>query len=118
MQSPSELAEGDIPRGMPRLQSPHFEENGATLQQLDPIAACRVHRATGAGLVRRRAAHTLVIPGTTREQHLAENCGADAIRLNPTTLGRLEALLPPGKASGARYPPATQVENDTEDYGS
>ena len=29
---------------------------------------------------------------------------------------RLDALLPPGEASGARYPPATQVENDTEDF--
>jgi diketogulonate reductase-like aldo/keto reductase len=59
----------------------------------------------------------LVIPGTTRDEHLAENCGADAIRLDAATLGRLDALFPPGKASGARYPPATQVENDTEEIG-
>jgi diketogulonate reductase-like aldo/keto reductase len=58
-----------------------------------------------------------IIPGTTREAHLVENCGADAIRLDHATLARLAALLPPGKASGARYPPATQVENDTEEFG-
>ncbi len=64
-----------------------------------------------------RHPHALVIPGTTREAHLVENCGADAIRLDAATLARLDALLPPGRASGARYPPATQVENDTEEFG-
>jgi hypothetical protein len=48
---------------------------------------------------------------------LVENCGADTIRLDTATLERLNALLPPGKASGARYPTATQVENDTEEIG-
>jgi diketogulonate reductase-like aldo/keto reductase len=61
--------------------------------------------------------HAVVIPGTTRAAHVVENCGADAIRLDAATLGRLDALFPPGKASGARYPPATQVENDTEEIG-
>jgi len=32
-------------------------------------------------------------------------------------MSELDALLPTGKASGARYPPATQVENDTEEFG-
>jgi aryl-alcohol dehydrogenase-like predicted oxidoreductase len=120
MQSPSELAEGDIRRGMPRFQSPHFEENRRLLLELDPIAAAAgcTRAQLSLAWVLSRHAHTLVIPGTTREQHLTENCGSDAIRLNPATVGRLETLLPPGKASGARYPPATQVENDTEDYGS
>jgi diketogulonate reductase-like aldo/keto reductase len=60
----------------------------------------------------------MVIPGTTNERHLVENCGADAIRLSAATLAQLDALLPPGKVAGARYPPATQVENDTEEFGS
>jgi aryl-alcohol dehydrogenase-like predicted oxidoreductase len=64
-----------------------------------------------------RAANAVVIPGTTLEAHLVENCGADAIRLDAATVAELDALLPPGKASGARYPPATQVENDTEEIG-
>jgi aryl-alcohol dehydrogenase-like predicted oxidoreductase len=120
LQSLTELAEGDIRRGMPRFQSPHFEENLRLLQEMDYIAAAAgcTRAQLALAWVLSGSAHTLVIPGTTRETHLTENCGADAIRLNPTTLGQLEALLPPGKASGARYPPATQVENDTEDYGS
>ncbi len=119
MRSPTALGEGDIRRTMPRFQSPHFEENLRLLGPLDAIA-------TSVGCTRAQLAlawvlakhpNTVVIPGTTRETHLTENCGADAIRLDAATVQRLDALLPSGKASGARYPPATQVENDTEEFG-
>ena len=119
LRSPADLVEGDIRRTMPRFQSPNFEEN---LRLLDPLAAI----AADAGCSRAqlalswvlsRHAHVLAIPGTTNPQHLAENCGADAIRISAATLARLDELIPPGKASGARYPPATQVENDTEEFG-
>jgi len=117
MRNPAELVAGDLRRGMPRFQSPNFEENRRLLAPLDEIAAeARCTRAQLAlAWVLARHPHTLVIPGTTRETHLAENCGADAIRLDAATIQRLEALLPPGRALGERYPPATQVENDTEE---
>jgi len=117
MRSPAELLDGDLRRGMPRFQSPNFEENRRLLAPLDEIAAeARCTRAQLAlAWVLARHPHTLVIPGTTREAHLTENCGADAIRLDAATIQRLEALLPPGRALGERYPPATQVENDTEE---
>jgi aryl-alcohol dehydrogenase-like predicted oxidoreductase len=118
MRSPADLAEGDIRRGMPRFQSPNFEENLRLLDALDAIAAeVGCSRAQLAlAWVLAKAPHAVVIPGTTREVHVAENCGADAIRLDAATVGRLDAVLPPGRASGARYPPATQVENDTEEF--
>ena len=115
----ADLVEGDIRRTMPRFQSPNFEEN---LRLLDPLAAI----AAEAGCTRAQLAlawvlarypQVLAIPGTTSERHVVENCGADAIRVSTATLARLDELLPPGKASGARYPPATQVENDTEEFG-
>ena len=119
LRSPAELFDGDLRRGMPRFQSPNFEENRRLLEPLDEITIAA--RCTRAQLVLAwvltRHPHTLVIPGTTREAHLVENCGADAIRLDATTLERLEKLLPPGRALGERYPPATQVENDTEEIG-
>jgi aryl-alcohol dehydrogenase-like predicted oxidoreductase len=119
MRSPTELVEGDIRRGMPRFQSPNFEAN---LNLLEPLA--EIARSIGCSRAQlvlawalARAPHVHVIPGTTRDAHLVENCGADTIRLDTATLERLNALLPPGKASGARYPTATQVENDTEEIG-
>jgi len=119
LRSPTEIFEGDLRRGMPRFQSPNFEENRRLLEPLDEIAtAARCTRAQLAlAWVLTRLPHALVIPGTTREAHLVENCGADAIRLDVATLASLEDLLPPGRALGARYPPATQVENDTEEIG-
>jgi aryl-alcohol dehydrogenase-like predicted oxidoreductase len=118
MRSPGDLLEGDIRRTMPRFQSPNFEENLRLLDALDAIAAeVGCSRAQLAlAWVLAKAPHAVVIPGTTREAHVAENCGADAIRLDAATVGRLDAVLPPGRASGARYPPATQVENDTEEF--
>jgi aryl-alcohol dehydrogenase-like predicted oxidoreductase len=120
MESPAVLVDGDIRRTMPRFQSPNFEENCRRLAPLEGIATEVGCSRTQLALawVLSRAPHVVVIPGTTQEPHLAENCGADTIRLPAATLAQLEALLPPGRAAGARYPPATQVENDTEDYSS
>jgi aryl-alcohol dehydrogenase-like predicted oxidoreductase len=119
MHSPGQLVEGDIRRSMPRFQSPNFDANLGLLEPLRAIAqfaGCSPAQLALAWVLA-KAPHTLVIPGTTDASHLAENCGADAIRLDAATLTQLEELLPPGRASGARYPPATQVENDTEEFG-
>jgi aryl-alcohol dehydrogenase-like predicted oxidoreductase len=113
-----EFVEGDLRRGMPRFQSPNFEENTRLLGPLAAIAA-----EAGATCAQLALAWvlgrggTLVIPGTTKEAHLVENCGADAIRLPAATIAKLEELMSPGKVAGDRYPPATQVENDTEEFG-
>lgn len=120
MASPAALVDGDIRHTMPRFQTPNFEENLRHLAPLDAIAAdsgcSRAQLALAWALA--RAPHVVVIPGTTQVPHLVENCGADAIRLSAATLARLDALLPPGKVAGERYPPATQVENDTENHVS
>jgi aryl-alcohol dehydrogenase-like predicted oxidoreductase len=116
----ADLAEGDIRRAMPRFQTPNFEENARFLGPLADIASAAGCTSAQLALawVLSRDSHVVVIPGTTSEQHLLENCGAGAIRLSAATLAQLDALLPPGKVAGARYPPATQVENDTEEFGS
>jgi aryl-alcohol dehydrogenase-like predicted oxidoreductase len=119
LRSPADLVDGDIRRGMPRFQSPNFEENQRKLAALDSIAAdvgCSRAQLTLAWVLARDP-NTVVIPGTTREEHLVENCGVSTIRLDAATIRRLDAEMPPGNAAGARYPPATQVENDTEEFG-
>ncbi|HTU65547.1 MAG TPA: aldo/keto reductase [Steroidobacteraceae bacterium] len=120
MRSPADLVDGDIRRTMPRFQAPNFEHNLDILAPLDAIAGeTGCSRAQLAlAWVLAKAPHVVVIPGTTQEAHLVENCGADAIRLPAATVARLDALMAPGKVAGERYPPATQVENDTENYSS
>lgn len=119
LSNPGDLAEGDIRRGMPRFQSPQFEENQRLLGPLGAIATAngcsRAQLALAWALS--RGDHVVAIPGTTRRENLAENCRADAITLDAATVTTLDALLPPSGAVGARYPAATQVEIDTEEFG-
>jgi aryl-alcohol dehydrogenase-like predicted oxidoreductase len=118
MRSPADLHEGDIRRTMPRFQSANFEANTRLLEPLGAIAA-RVgcSRAQLAiAWVLAQGDHVIAIPGTTKLQHLEENHGAGAIRLDAATRAELDALFRPGNVSGARYPPATQAENDTEEF--
>ena len=44
------------------------------------------------------------IPGTKRVKYLDENLGALDVRLTPEELAQIDAILPPGSASGERYP--------------
>ena len=44
------------------------------------------------------------IPGTKRVRYLEENIGALDVKLANEDLKRLDDILPPGAASGLRYP--------------
>jgi aryl-alcohol dehydrogenase-like predicted oxidoreductase len=119
MHSPAELHESDIRRTMPRFQLPQFEQNSRLLAPLGAIAArvgCTRAQLALAWILA-QGDHIIAIPGTTKVAHLEENQAADAIRLDEATLVELDALFVPGCVAGARYPPATQAENDTEDFG-
>ena len=118
LQSPDELHESDIRRTMPRFQAAQFEQNSRLLAPLGSIAArigcTRAQLAIAWALA--QGDHVIAIPGTTKAAHLEENHGAGAISLDAATLAELDALFRPGSVSGARYPPATQAENDTEEF--
>lgn len=118
MHSPAELHEGDIRRTMPRFQPDTFAHNAGLLAPLGAIAA-RVG-CTRAQLalawVLAQGDHVIAIPGTTQVSHLEENQGAQATRLDAATIAELDDLFRPKRIAGARYPPATQAENDTEDF--
>ena len=118
LQGPAGLHESDIRRTMPRFQAVEFEQNATLLAPLGAIAA-RVG-CTRAQLaiawVLAQGDHVIAIPGTTKVAHLEENHGAGAIRLDAATLAELDTLFRPGSIAGERYPPATQAENDTENF--
>jgi aryl-alcohol dehydrogenase-like predicted oxidoreductase len=46
------------------------------------------------------------IPGTKRIKYLEDNAGAARVTLTTEELKRIDAILPPGAASGTRYPEA------------
>lgn len=117
---PSDLADKDIRRGMPRFQEPHFSKNSKLLADYRALASdagCTPAQLALAWLLQ-KAPHILPIPGTTSPSHLEEDVGALNVTLSPDVAKRVEALINQSTVSGSRYPAATQEEIDTEEFGA
>ena len=107
----------DIRRGMPRFQPDAYAANLRLLGGVEAIAneaGCSMAQLSLAWLLA-QGEHVVPIPGTTRIDHLEENLGADAVRLNASQLDWLNSLINPLTVTGARYNAATQAEVDTEE---
>jgi aryl-alcohol dehydrogenase-like predicted oxidoreductase len=115
--NPAELLPNDIRRGMPRFQEPHWSTNArllTTYRALAVEAGCTPAQLALAWLLQ-KALHVIPIPGTTSLTHLEDNVQAAGLTLSPELVARLEALVNGRTISGARYPPAVQLEIDTEE---
>ena len=112
------IADGDIRKGMPRFQAEHLSTNYQLLNVLDEIAnelACtKAQVALAWVLQQHECIHA--IPGTTNLSHLKDNVAAQKIRLSANQLQMLANSFAPQKISGPRYPQATQLEIDTEEF--
>ena len=116
MPDPATFIEKDIRRSMPRFQPPHFERNLRLLDGLRDLAreaGCTTAQLAVAWLLQ-KAPHVIPIVGTRSAAHLAENLGAAEVRLSQDVAARAGALINELTVSGARYPPETQREIDTE----
>jgi aryl-alcohol dehydrogenase-like predicted oxidoreductase len=107
----------DIRLAMPRFQGEHFERNLGLLGGVAAIAT--EQHVTMAQLVLAwllaQGEDIVPIPGTTRLDHLEENARGTEVRLDSTTIERLNEMINPRTVSGARYNAATQTEIDTEE---
>jgi hypothetical protein len=115
---PEDLVSSDLRRSMPRFQAPHWEANAALLPGIRALAAdagCTPAQLALAWLLH-RAPHIIPLPGTQSADHLQDNFGAIRIHLAPALIARLEAWLSPTAIHGARYPAATLLEVDTEEF--
>lgn len=115
---PSLLVDGDIRKGMPRFQHPHFEKNKALLKVVREIsnqANCSLAQVNLAWLLH-QGDNILPIPGTTKITHLCDNLGATNVILTPEQLSTLDNAFKPEAISGGRYPLVTQQEIDTEEF--
>ncbi len=113
----AELPADDIRRPMPRFQGQAWQANLRLLPGLRALAAeagCTPAQLALAWLLAQDD-HIVPIPGTARLDHLEENAGAEAVRLDTATLYRLNALINPRTVSGPRYNAATQADIDTEE---
>ncbi len=106
--SPDDFAADDWRRQNPRFQGEHFQKNVDLVKEIQQIA--REKECTGSQLalawVLAQGEDIVPIPGTKRIKYLEENGAAVRVKLTPDELKRIDAILPPGAASGTRYPEA------------
>jgi aryl-alcohol dehydrogenase-like predicted oxidoreductase len=105
-----EMTADDIRADLPRFHSANVEKNLELRRALDAIA-CRKNatltqlsiawpRAQGS----RAGAFIVPIPGAKSRKHLEENVRAAEIVLTAEDLAEIDRIVPPGAASGTRYP--------------
>jgi aryl-alcohol dehydrogenase-like predicted oxidoreductase len=105
-----EMAADDIRAQLPRFHSVNFENNLRLRSALEAIA--RKKNATLAQLSiawpmaqgARAGVFIVPIPGAKSRKHLEENVRAVDIVLTADDLAEIERIVPPGAASGTRYP--------------
>ena len=105
-----ELAPHDVRQRLPRFQSVHIDKNLGLRSALEGIA--RRKNATLAQLAiawpmaegKRVGVFIVPIPGAKSRNHLEENARAAEIVLMAEDLAEIDRIVPPGAASGTRYP--------------
>ena len=105
IESLDSLGADDFRRRTPRFAQDHFDRNLALVARVREIAArkgCTPGQLALAWLLA-QGPHVIPIPGTKRRKYLEENAAAAAVRLDRAELAQIDAALPPGAASGARY---------------
>ncbi len=108
---PEDVPEGDFRRRNPRFQGEHFAKNLALAHNVEEIAKEKGVTPGQLALawVLAMREDLVPIPGTKHESYLRENVAAADIVLTDADLARLDAAMPPGAASGDRYPDMSTV---------
>jgi aryl-alcohol dehydrogenase-like predicted oxidoreductase len=91
---------------MPRFQGENFSRNIQLVEKLKEIAVqkgCSPSQLAIAWVLA-QGEDIITIPGTKRIKYLEENIAAERIKLTLQELKTIGAIMPPGIASGTRYP--------------
>jgi aryl-alcohol dehydrogenase-like predicted oxidoreductase len=106
-----DLDAGDYRRQSPRFQGQNFQRNLDLVDRVRDLAFRKGCTASQLALAWVLAQGEDIVPifGTKRRQYLAENLGALDVSLSPADLAELDSILPPGAASGTRYPEAAMA---------
>ncbi|RBY77324.1 aldo/keto reductase [Blastococcus sp. TF02-09] len=113
--SPDDFGDDDFRKNQPRFQGEAFQAN---LRLVDAVREMAAEKGVSAGQlalawVLAQGDDVVPIPGTKRRSYLEENAGALAVQLSAEDLARLEAIAPPGAASGTRYPDSGYAYGDS-----
>lgn len=106
LKSPADFAADDYRRNSPRFQGENFTKN---LELVDLIRNIAKRKGITAGQlalawVLAQGSDIVPIPGTKHRRYLEENVAACAVVISDEEMQEITAALPPGVASGERYP--------------
>ncbi|MBI4987719.1 MAG: aldo/keto reductase [Rhodocyclales bacterium] len=113
-----ELEAKDIRRHMPRFEPANYAKNLELLAEYRRIADAAGCTPAQLALAWLLAKGDDIIPlfGTRQPEHLDENAGSAAVKLERGIVDRLDALINQRTVAGPRYSAATQQEVDTETF--
>jgi aryl-alcohol dehydrogenase-like predicted oxidoreductase len=114
----AQLDAKDIRCTMPRFAPQNYAHNQQLLQGYGAIAkdaGCSLAQLALAWLLQQDGG-IIPIPGTTSTDHLLDDLGALNVKLEPTTLDRLNALINQNTVRGSRYNDLANSEVDTENF--
>lgn len=105
---PEDLEPHDFRRNSPRFQGENFQRNLELVSEIEKMAREKNVKPSQLALawVLARGKDIVPIPGTKRLRYLEENVAAVEVHLGQDDLERIDRALPPGAASGQRYPEA------------
>lgn len=101
--SPDDFPEDDFRRSIPRFQGEQFYKNLELVNAIKKMANEKNITPSQLALAWTIAKGAVPIPGTKRKKYVEENIAAAGIALSADELTQLEAIVPLGTSTGARY---------------
>ena len=110
--SPDDLPEDDYRRHSPRFQGEAFGRNLDLVRAIEEMAQAKGCTPAQLALawVLAQGDDIVPIPGTKRRTYLDDNLGALDVTLSDDDLRQIDKVLPPGAASGERYPSMATID--------
>ena len=104
-----DLPPGDWRRNSPRFQEDNFVRNRELVERIESLAIRKKCTAAqlALGWLLAQGDDIVPIPGTKRRKYLEENVAALNVELTPAEIKEVSSAMPPGAATGMRYPEAS-----------
>ncbi len=112
IKSPGDFPENDFRKAIPRFQGEQFYKNIELVNEIKKLADEKGITPSQLAIAWIISKGFLPIPGTKRVKFVEQNIAAASIALSPTELEKLEAIVPLGTSTGARYDEANMAGID------
>ncbi len=100
---PDDLPEDDFRRSIPRFQGEQFYKNIDLVNEIKNLADEKRITPSQLAIAWTISKGAVPIPGTKRRKYVEQNIAATTISLTENERNRLEAIVPLGASTGARY---------------